>query len=167
MQDQGSCGACVGFALTAAAEAAVNVHQGSSWSSVELSESDLSFCRYGFPLNATLRAANLWVKQEFHTSHLVIVKDSNAAMERRCSTSCVTSECKYYLHICSTCQGPLGYKLDTACRCVACQGHISKHCGGLGSIQPHVTQVWNLSILLFWSCLQANTQDQLPGRLDV
>jgi C1A family cysteine protease len=44
-QDQGGCGACVGFAVTAAAEAAINVHLGQSWNMLSLSEQDLSFCR--------------------------------------------------------------------------------------------------------------------------
>jgi hypothetical protein len=46
MQDQGECEACVGFAVTAAAEAAVNVHLGQSWNRLNLSEQDLSFCRW-------------------------------------------------------------------------------------------------------------------------
>jgi C1A family cysteine protease len=44
-QNQGSCSACVGFAATAAAEAAVNVYRQQQWNSVGLSEQDFSFCR--------------------------------------------------------------------------------------------------------------------------
>jgi C1A family cysteine protease len=44
-QDQGKCSACVGFAATAAAEAAVNVYKQQSWAKSSLSEQDLSFCR--------------------------------------------------------------------------------------------------------------------------
>jgi hypothetical protein len=45
LQDQGSCSACVGFAVTAAAEAAINVYKQQSWNKLGLSEQDLSFCR--------------------------------------------------------------------------------------------------------------------------
>jgi C1A family cysteine protease len=51
LQDQNSCGACVGFAVTAAAEAAINVHLGQNWNRLNLSEQDLSFCRYGLNLS--------------------------------------------------------------------------------------------------------------------
>ncbi|WIA33406.1 hypothetical protein OEZ86_006540 [Tetradesmus obliquus] len=44
-QDQMQCAACVGFAFTAAAEAAVNVHLKQSWNDLSLSEQDISFCR--------------------------------------------------------------------------------------------------------------------------
>ncbi|WIA13394.1 hypothetical protein OEZ85_006974 [Tetradesmus obliquus] len=44
-QDQYTCGACVGFAFTAAAEAAVNVYLQQSWSKLSLSEQDVSFCK--------------------------------------------------------------------------------------------------------------------------
>ncbi|WIA24130.1 hypothetical protein OEZ85_013725 [Tetradesmus obliquus] len=44
-QDQGKCAACVGFAFTAAAEAAVNVYLQQSWSKLNLSEQDVSFCK--------------------------------------------------------------------------------------------------------------------------
>jgi C1A family cysteine protease len=44
-QDQGDCSSCVGFAVTAAAEAAINVHMQQSWNRLSLSEQDLSFCR--------------------------------------------------------------------------------------------------------------------------
>uniref|UniRef100_A0A383W290 Peptidase C1A papain C-terminal domain-containing protein n=1 Tax=Tetradesmus obliquus TaxID=3088 RepID=A0A383W290_TETOB len=44
-QDQGRCSSCVGFAVTAAAEAAINVHRQQSWRSFNLSEQDLSFCK--------------------------------------------------------------------------------------------------------------------------
>jgi C1A family cysteine protease len=44
-QDQGSCSSCVGFAVTAAAEAAVNVYQQQAWQMLNLSEQDLSFCK--------------------------------------------------------------------------------------------------------------------------
>jgi hypothetical protein len=47
LQDQGGCEACVGFAVTAAAEAAINVHLGQSWNKLNLSEQDLSFSRCG------------------------------------------------------------------------------------------------------------------------
>jgi hypothetical protein len=45
MQNQLGCSACVGFAVTAAAEAAVNVHLQQHWSNLSLSEQDLSFCK--------------------------------------------------------------------------------------------------------------------------
>lgn len=44
-QDQSTCSACVGFAFTAAAEAAVNVHLQQSWDKLSLSEQDASFCK--------------------------------------------------------------------------------------------------------------------------
>jgi C1A family cysteine protease len=44
LQDQGDCSSCVGFALTAAAEAAINVHKQQSWDKLGLSEQALSFC---------------------------------------------------------------------------------------------------------------------------
>ncbi|WIA18232.1 hypothetical protein OEZ85_009701 [Tetradesmus obliquus] len=44
-QDQGRCSSCVGFAVTAAAEAAINVHRQQSRRSFNLSEQDLSFCK--------------------------------------------------------------------------------------------------------------------------
>jgi hypothetical protein len=44
-QDQLTCSACVGFAVTAAAEAAVNVYRQQSWDRLGLSEQDLNFCR--------------------------------------------------------------------------------------------------------------------------
>ncbi|WIA34729.1 hypothetical protein OEZ86_013039 [Tetradesmus obliquus] len=44
-QDQAGCAACVGFAVTAAAEAAVNVYKQQSWDKLSLSEQDLSFCK--------------------------------------------------------------------------------------------------------------------------
>jgi C1A family cysteine protease len=46
LQDQGACSACVGFAVTAAVEAAVNVYKQQNWDKLGLSEQDLSFCRY-------------------------------------------------------------------------------------------------------------------------
>jgi hypothetical protein len=45
LQNQGAYGACVGFAVTAAAEAAINVHLGQNWNRLSLSEQSLSFCR--------------------------------------------------------------------------------------------------------------------------
>jgi C1A family cysteine protease len=45
VQDQGDCAACVGFAVTAAAEAAINVEKQQNWDKLGLSEQDLSFCR--------------------------------------------------------------------------------------------------------------------------
>jgi hypothetical protein len=45
LQDQGICSACVGFAVTAAAEAAVNVCKQQNWDKLGLSEQDLSFCK--------------------------------------------------------------------------------------------------------------------------
>lgn len=44
-QNQGDCAACVRFAVTAAAEAAVNVYKQQSWDKLGLSEADISFCR--------------------------------------------------------------------------------------------------------------------------
>lgn len=44
-QKQGDCSACVGFAVTAAAEAAVNVYKQQSWHKLNLSEQDLCFCK--------------------------------------------------------------------------------------------------------------------------
>uniref|UniRef100_A0A383W070 Peptidase C1A papain C-terminal domain-containing protein n=1 Tax=Tetradesmus obliquus TaxID=3088 RepID=A0A383W070_TETOB len=44
-QNQDRCFACVGFALTAAAEAAINVYKQQSWQKLNLSEQDLSFCK--------------------------------------------------------------------------------------------------------------------------
>uniref|UniRef100_A0A383VBJ7 Peptidase C1A papain C-terminal domain-containing protein n=1 Tax=Tetradesmus obliquus TaxID=3088 RepID=A0A383VBJ7_TETOB len=44
-QDQLECSACVGFAATAAAEAAINVYLQQNWVNTNLSEQDLSFCR--------------------------------------------------------------------------------------------------------------------------
>jgi diaminopimelate epimerase len=44
-QDQGACAAIVGFVVTAAAEAAVNVYLQQSWARLSLSEQDLSFCK--------------------------------------------------------------------------------------------------------------------------
>ncbi|WIA18237.1 hypothetical protein OEZ85_009706 [Tetradesmus obliquus] len=44
-QDQGECSSCVGFAVTAAAEAAINVYKQQDWRDLSLSEADLSFCR--------------------------------------------------------------------------------------------------------------------------
>jgi C1A family cysteine protease len=41
LQDQGNCSACVVFAVTAAAEAAVNVYTQQNWNSISLSEQDL------------------------------------------------------------------------------------------------------------------------------
>ncbi|WIA14374.1 hypothetical protein OEZ85_002903 [Tetradesmus obliquus] len=43
-QDQGTCSSCVGFAVTAAAEAAVNAYKQQSWDKLGLSEQDLIFC---------------------------------------------------------------------------------------------------------------------------
>jgi hypothetical protein len=45
LQDQGKCAACVGFTVTAAAEAAINVFKQQSWQNLGLSEQDLSFCK--------------------------------------------------------------------------------------------------------------------------
>jgi hypothetical protein len=45
VQHQGLCSAYVGFAVTAAAEAAVNVYKQQSWHKLNLSEQDLSFCK--------------------------------------------------------------------------------------------------------------------------
>lgn len=45
LQDQKTCSACVGFAFTAAAEAAINVYLQQSWKKLNLSEQDVSFCR--------------------------------------------------------------------------------------------------------------------------
>jgi hypothetical protein len=39
------CSSCVGFAFTAAAEAAVNAHLQQSWNRLNLSEQDVSFCK--------------------------------------------------------------------------------------------------------------------------
>uniref|UniRef100_A0A383WKQ7 Peptidase C1A papain C-terminal domain-containing protein n=1 Tax=Tetradesmus obliquus TaxID=3088 RepID=A0A383WKQ7_TETOB len=44
-QDQGLCASCVGFAVTAAAEAVINVQRQQSWRNFNLSEQDLSFCK--------------------------------------------------------------------------------------------------------------------------
>uniref|UniRef100_A0A383VIM3 Peptidase C1A papain C-terminal domain-containing protein n=1 Tax=Tetradesmus obliquus TaxID=3088 RepID=A0A383VIM3_TETOB len=44
LQDQGTCSSCVGFAVTAAAEAAVNVFKQQNWNRLSLSEQALSFC---------------------------------------------------------------------------------------------------------------------------
>jgi C1A family cysteine protease len=44
-QDQLACSSCVGFAVTAAAEAAVNIYRQQSWDKLGLSEQDLSICR--------------------------------------------------------------------------------------------------------------------------
>jgi hypothetical protein len=44
-RDQGKCSACMGFAGTAAAEAAVNVYLQQDWKNLSLSEQDFSFCR--------------------------------------------------------------------------------------------------------------------------
>lgn len=44
LQNQGDCAACVGFAATAALEAAVNVYKQQSWSKLSLSEQDFNFC---------------------------------------------------------------------------------------------------------------------------
>uniref|UniRef100_A0A383V630 Peptidase C1A papain C-terminal domain-containing protein n=1 Tax=Tetradesmus obliquus TaxID=3088 RepID=A0A383V630_TETOB len=44
-QKQGDCAACVGFAVTAAAEAANNVYKQQSWQKLNLSEQDLCFCK--------------------------------------------------------------------------------------------------------------------------
>lgn len=45
-QNQGDdCLACVGFAVTAAAEAAVNLYKQQNWDKLGLSEQDLSFCK--------------------------------------------------------------------------------------------------------------------------
>jgi hypothetical protein len=44
-QDRQSCAACVALAVTAAAEAAVNVYMQQDWNQLNLSEQDLSFCR--------------------------------------------------------------------------------------------------------------------------
>lgn len=43
-QDQGECSACVGFAATAAAEAAINIYKQQHWSKAALSEQEISFC---------------------------------------------------------------------------------------------------------------------------
>jgi hypothetical protein len=51
LQNQGECSACVGFAVTAAAEAAVNVYKQQSWDKLGLSEQDLSFCRLNPRIN--------------------------------------------------------------------------------------------------------------------
>jgi C1A family cysteine protease len=45
LQDQRECGACVGFAATAAAEAAINVYKQQNWQQLSLSEQDFSFCK--------------------------------------------------------------------------------------------------------------------------
>lgn len=45
VQKQGDCSACVGFAVTAAAEAAVNVYKQQSWHKLNLSEQVLCFCK--------------------------------------------------------------------------------------------------------------------------
>jgi hypothetical protein len=45
LQDQGNCAACLGFASTAAAEAAINVNRQQNWDKLGLSEQDISFCR--------------------------------------------------------------------------------------------------------------------------
>lgn len=45
LQDQQGCTACVGFAATAAIEAAVNVYKQQSWTKLNLSEADFSFCK--------------------------------------------------------------------------------------------------------------------------
>ncbi|KAF6257657.1 hypothetical protein COO60DRAFT_1695321 [Scenedesmus sp. NREL 46B-D3] len=50
-QDQGDCSACLGFAVTAAAEAVVNVHRGQSWQQLGLSEQHVSFCRLANRVN--------------------------------------------------------------------------------------------------------------------
>lgn len=50
-QDQGDCAACTGFALTAAAEAAVNVYKQQSWPLVSVSEQYISFCRMTDPID--------------------------------------------------------------------------------------------------------------------
>jgi hypothetical protein len=48
VQDQGKCAACVGFALTAAAEAAVNVYKQQNWQKTSLSEQYMSFCGWAY-----------------------------------------------------------------------------------------------------------------------
>jgi hypothetical protein len=45
LQDQQTCSSCVGFAATAALEAAVNVYKQQSWSQLSLSEQDFNFCK--------------------------------------------------------------------------------------------------------------------------
>ncbi|WIA24084.1 hypothetical protein OEZ85_013692 [Tetradesmus obliquus] len=50
-QDQGTCSVCVGFAVTAAAEAAINVYKQQSWDKLGLSEQDLSFCQLSPRIN--------------------------------------------------------------------------------------------------------------------
>jgi C1A family cysteine protease len=45
VQKQGDCSACVGFAVTAAAEAAINVYKQQSWQKLNLSEQDFCFCK--------------------------------------------------------------------------------------------------------------------------
>ncbi|WIA37777.1 hypothetical protein OEZ86_014646 [Tetradesmus obliquus] len=52
-QDQGMCASCVGFAVTAAAEAAINVYKQQSWRSLGLSEQDFSFCKVLPRVNCT------------------------------------------------------------------------------------------------------------------
>ncbi|WIA24077.1 hypothetical protein OEZ85_013685 [Tetradesmus obliquus] len=48
---QGTCSVCVGFAVTAAAEAAINVYKQQSWDKLGLSEQDLSFCKLSPRIN--------------------------------------------------------------------------------------------------------------------
>jgi hypothetical protein len=45
LQDQGACAASVSFAVTAAAEAAINVYKQQSWSKLSLSEQEFGFCK--------------------------------------------------------------------------------------------------------------------------
>lgn len=48
-QDQRGCSACVGFAATAAIEAAINVYKQQSWPKLNLSEADFTFCKVAPP----------------------------------------------------------------------------------------------------------------------
>jgi hypothetical protein len=60
LQDQGGCAAGVAFAITAAAEAAVNVRLQQSWDKLSLSEQDLGFCRWGLVVTAMLVPLVSW-----------------------------------------------------------------------------------------------------------
>jgi C1A family cysteine protease len=52
LQDQGECSSCIGFAMTAAAEAALNVYKQQSWQKASLSEQDMSFCKYAMIISS-------------------------------------------------------------------------------------------------------------------
>uniref|UniRef100_A0A383VL10 Uncharacterized protein n=1 Tax=Tetradesmus obliquus TaxID=3088 RepID=A0A383VL10_TETOB len=67
-QDQGMCASCVGFAVTAAAEAAINVYKQQSWRSLGLSEQDFSFCKVLPRVNCAAGASYTEVVTSFTTT---------------------------------------------------------------------------------------------------